>query len=246
MTISPKAAAYNHRVYSPEEYRRSQSLEHLDFQPALHVGQKAPEFTATDLQGKPVCLSDFRGRNIVFEFGCITAPVFINDLSDLHRLQGKFSRDDIEIFVIYNREAHAAEHYPAHASLEQKIEHARDLKRMEQVELRILVDSLEGDAHQTYGMRPSPVWGVNREGLVFYKATWLIADELEQQLQHLLRAEKWHADDLRTRKVYSESWTDLWINQDVHARVLDRAGPSARKEVAHAHGVDPVTHGRKT
>ena len=40
---------------------------------AASVGQPAPDFTATDLAGKPVSLSDFKGKTVVLEwhnFGC--------------------------------------------------------------------------------------------------------------------------------------------------------------------------------
>jgi hypothetical protein len=124
------------------------------------------------------------------------------------------------------------------------VRHARDLQRLEGVQVPVLVDSLEGQAHHLYGVRPSPVWAVNKEGRIFYKSTALVADELEMVLGHLRRAGEWHAQELRTRKVYSEIWTDLWINRSVHERVLGRAGARARQEVVQAFGVDPVTQGR--
>src|SRR5690606_24449068 len=46
------------------------------FLPAAHgaaIGQTAPDFTLTDTSGKPVRLSDFRGRHVVLEWnnpGC--------------------------------------------------------------------------------------------------------------------------------------------------------------------------------
>ncbi|CCH52479.1 Peroxiredoxin [Fibrisoma limi BUZ 3] len=34
----------------------------------LHIGDQAPDFTATDQNGKPVKLSDYRGRKVVLYF----------------------------------------------------------------------------------------------------------------------------------------------------------------------------------
>lgn len=34
----------------------------------LEPGQKAPEFTATDQDGNPVCLADYRGRKVILYF----------------------------------------------------------------------------------------------------------------------------------------------------------------------------------
>ncbi|HWV40259.1 peroxiredoxin family protein [Pseudorhodoplanes sp.] len=239
-------ASYNRPHYSREEYNHIQDMANLDFQPGLHVGDMAPDVVVSDLEGRPVRLSDFRGKkNVVFEFGSITAPIFINDIVDLNRLHGKFRDNDIQFLIIYVREGHPAENYPAHRSLEQKLSHARDLQRLENVAFPVLVDSLEGTAHHLYGLRPSPVWVINKEGLVVHKSSWLVADELEMVLDHLLRAEKWLAEGLRTRRVYAETWRELWINRSVHQRVLERAGPSARGEVVQAFGLDPVTQGQK-
>lgn len=246
MSTPDKIAAYNRPSYSKEEYRHIQDLANLDFQPALHVGNMAPDFTVKDLAGKDVRLSDFCGKkHVVFEFGSITSPIFINDLTDLHRLNAKFASSDVQFLVVYVREGHPAENYPAHTSLEQKLSHARDLHRLENIQFPVVVDSLVGDVHHLYGMRPSPVWVISKEGRIVHKSSWLIADQLEQVLDHLLRADQWIAEGLRTRRVYSETWTELWINRSVHERVLGRAGPRAHKEVVQAFGLDPVAQGKK-
>jgi hypothetical protein len=245
MTTSEKIAAYNRASYSKAEYSHIQDLANLDFQPALHVGDMAPDFVVKDLEGRDVRLSDFRGRkHVVFEFGSITSPIFINDLVTLNQLHAAFHPRDVQFAVIYVREGHPAENYPAHTSLEQKIRHARDLHRLEKIEFPVFVDSIVGDVHHQYGMRPSPVWVISKEGRIVHKSSWLIADQLEQVLSHLLRGEQWIAEGLRTRRVYTETWTELWINRSVHQRVLERAGPRARQEVVQAFGLDPVTQGK--
>jgi hypothetical protein len=238
--------AYNRPHYSREEYQHLQAMANLDFQPKLHVGNAAPDFTVYDLDGNPVRLSDFRGKkHVVFEFGCLTAPIFINDLTDLNRLNTTFDGKDVQFLVIYIREGHPAENYPAHTTLEQKLQHARDLKKLENVQFPVLVDTLAGDTHHLYGLRPSPVWVINKDGLIVHKSSWLIADELELVLNNLLNSEQLLAEGLRTRRVYAETWSELWINRSVHQRVLHRAGPSAHQEVVQAFGLDPVAQVRK-
>lgn len=63
------------------------------------------------------------------------------------------------------------------------MDRARELQRLEGVEPPLMVDSLEGDAHQLYGLRPNMVWGVNKDGLIFYKSTSLIARDPELVLR---------------------------------------------------------------
>lgn len=235
-------AAYNRASYTRQEYSRFRDLAQLDFHPALHVGDIAPDFTVTDLEGRSVRLSDFQGKkNVLFEFGCLTAPIFISDLPALNRLHRTFAEKDVQVLVIYVREAHPGEHYEAHSSLEQKTRYARDLQRLEGVEPPIFVDSLAGEAHHLYGVWPSPVWIVNKEGRIVHKSLWLVADQVELVLQHLVRAEEIKAQGLRTRWVYAETWTELGVTRSVHERVLSRAGPRARREVSEVIGHDPVT-----
>jgi hypothetical protein len=247
MSDSDEVAAYNNRIFSPELYRRMTDPEQLDFQPDLHPGQLAPEVTLTDLEGRAVKLSQFRGnKHLVMELGSITSPIFINDIADLNRIQKRFLERDVQFVLVYTREAHGAENYKAHTSMEQKIRHAKDLVRLETVDMPVLVDSLGGEAHHKFGLiRPCPVWGINKDGRVFYKAGRLVPDELELVLDHLFKAEEHKSLGRRLGPAYSEIWSELWVNQDVHKRVLERAGASARKEVTHGFGIDPVTHGRK-
>jgi hypothetical protein len=76
-------------------------------------------------------------------------------------------------------------------------------------------------------------------------ASALMPDQLGMVLNHMVRANEWKRQELLIRQVYDEIWPELWINQSVHERVLARAGESARREVVHGFGVDPVTQGRK-
>jgi hypothetical protein len=242
--MSEATAAYNRPSYDRAEFQRYRDLANLDFQPALHVGDVAPDFAVRDLDGNAVRLSDFRGKkHVVFELGCITAPIFINDIPQLNRLYGMFRNDDVEMLIVYVREAHPAEVYMPHTSLEQKMAYARDLQRLESVEVPIVVDSLDGEVHHLYGLRPSPVWVINKEGRIVHKSQWLVADVLELVLNNVTHAEQLAAEG-RTRWVYAESWTTTGINRSVHERVLERAGPRARHEVVQAFGVDPVTQGK--
>lgn len=44
-----------------------------DFWEVVRVGETAPEFSLTDLDGRRVSLSDFKGKkHVVLEFGSIT------------------------------------------------------------------------------------------------------------------------------------------------------------------------------
>lgn len=244
MNEPQRIAEYNRTTFGREEYRRLLDVAYLDFHPALHAGDMAPDFAVSDLDGRQVRLSDYRGKkHVAFELGCITAPVFVNDIPEINRIYRRFRDKDVELMIIYVREGHPAERYTAHASFEQKIAYARELQQLESIECPVMVDSLAGEVHHLYGLRPSPVWVVNKEGRIVHKSSWLVAPQLEIVLDSLLQAEQRAREQRRPRWVYSENWTELGINPQVHERVLDRAGAKARHEVSQAFGQDPVRQG---
>jgi len=241
MELTPPTNEYNRTSFTLEGgHGRDPSKP--DFQPGLHVGMEAPKFPLLDLDGHTVSLEEFRGqKHVVVEFGCITAPVFINDLTALGRLYHQFKSEAVQFLIIYAREAHPGANYSAHASIEQKLTHARDLKRFEKVEFPIWVDSLDGRSHRAYGTSPSPVYIIETEGTLVYKASWLIPEQLETVLKGLLNADKAKIQGARmSRRVYSETFLPVQTNYTIHERVFDRAGAGAREDVKKAFGVDPV------
>ena len=235
MATSSAVREYNRTSFTQDRPQRGQDPPSQDFHPALHVGMPAPDFAVTDLDGNTVRLSDFRGdKHVLFEFGCITAPVFVGDVPTLNRLHAKFHDDGVQVLVVYAREAHPGERYSFHTSFEQKLSHARDLQRLEKIRCPVLVDSLEGAAHHLYGLRASPVYIVNKDGVLVYKAGWLVPEEAELALSQLMLAEQAQAEGGRTRNVYSERLTPLVADYSGHARVFARAGKGAREDATRA------------
>jgi hypothetical protein len=59
--------SYNHQSYGQCD------VDAPDFWSVARVGEKAPELTLTDLNGRKVSLADFKGdKHILLEFGSIT------------------------------------------------------------------------------------------------------------------------------------------------------------------------------
>ena len=50
----------------------------------------------------------------------------------------------VDFYVLYVREAHPGNNYPAHKSFSQKLKFAKDLIRLERVGRTVLIDDLEG------------------------------------------------------------------------------------------------------
>jgi len=76
---------------------------------------------------------------------------------------------------VYTREAHPAEHRPAHVLFEDKLSAAARLRDEIGISRPILVDDFDGPVHLAYGGLPNMSWVLGRGGLILYKAMWTSA-----------------------------------------------------------------------
>lgn len=131
-----------------------------------------------------------------------------------------------DFYVLYTREAHPGENYPAHKSFSDKVNDARDLKRLEKIERPILVDDLEGTMHRDYGARPNSVYVIGRDGIVLFRADWNDPEALKIQLDRLMENHG-NASGLEAVDV-ADNFTAINTGAvDTARRVLMRAGYAA-------------------
>jgi peroxiredoxin len=192
------------------------------------VGTAAPEFQAFQLDGSVIRLSDFRGRrHVVLMTGAVTSPMCAFQTPGFNQLQRDFHGRGVAFFLLYTRESHPAENYPAHSSLEQKIAYARDLQQLEKVEFPIIVDSLDGRIHRAYGVWPNALFVIHRDGRLMFRSNMANHRELREYLEELLAAEKATAEGKVLHLQYSERVVPHEADQATHRRVYERAGPKA-------------------
>lgn len=143
----------------------------------------------------------------------------MDDLADRYADRGVTS-----VFV-YTREAHPAENYREHTSMELKRSHARALRDQCKVRRRILLDDLDGTAHRGYGVLPNMTW-IAARGMLIYKASWTVAADIEDALAAGLDFLARRAAEGLT-SVFSERLA--WRGQDPAGfrSGLERNGPQA-------------------
>jgi len=192
------------------------------------IGAMAPDFQAPTLDGVTVRLSDLRGkRHVVLMTGAITSPMCAFEIPALERLHEELESQGVSFFLLYTRESHPGERYPHHTSWEQKLAHARDLRRLEDVRFPILVDSLDGKIHRSYGTWPNALFVIHRDGRLVYRTNMANAQELRQFLEDLLTADRLSAEGRMLHTQYSERLVGHEADQATHRRVYERAGPKA-------------------
>jgi len=217
------------RAYNSEEFTAAASTSTNPGETmAAKVGVAAPDFEASNLDGAVIRSSDFRGkRHVVMMTGAATSPMCAFEVPAFNQLQTEFDGKGVSFFLLYTRESHPAENYPAHSSFEQKLAYARDLKRLENIQIPILVDHLDGRIHRAYGVWPNALFVIHKDGRLIFRSNMANHGELRQFLDDLLAAEKAASEGRVTHLQYSERVMPHEANQATHRRVYERAGPKA-------------------
>lgn len=68
--------------------------------PAGELTGSAPAFTLTDLSGKPVSLSDFRGKVVILDFWATWCPPCKKEIPDFVELQKQYGSQGLQIVGI--------------------------------------------------------------------------------------------------------------------------------------------------
>jgi alkyl hydroperoxide reductase subunit AhpC len=217
------------RAYNLEEFAAaSPAPANLGETMAAKVGVAAPDFEASTLDGTLIRLSDFRGkRHVVIMTGAVTSPMCAFEVPAINRLHQEFDGRGVSFFLLYTRESHPAENYPAHRSWQQKLAHAGDLMLLENIRFPIIVDTLDGKIHRSYGTWPNALFVIQKDGRLIFRSNMANDRELRQFLEDLLAADDTAAAGRMLHMQYSERVIAHEADQATHRRVYERAGPKA-------------------
>ncbi|MCR9136609.1 MAG: hypothetical protein NXI27_11475 [Alphaproteobacteria bacterium] len=177
-------SSYNYDSFSSEDYD-------FDHSTGPAVGEKAPDFLLTTSAGDKRNLLDFDGEILVLEMGSITCPLFQGRRKTMETLDVDDKR--VSQAVLYVREAHPGADIPQHRDLDAKRQCARRLEEEDGETRLILVDDIEGTAHNAYGAMPNTVFIINRNGCVVFRAEWNNASATKAAVIALLNGQSYRA-----------------------------------------------------
>ena len=146
------------------------------------AGEQALDFTLIDTDGQSVSLADYQGKWLVLEMGAVSCGMYARNIEPNNILAKEYP--DVEFLVVYVREPHPGERTGAHSSMEQKIENAKELQSLYGEYRKVAVDSITGEMHIKYGLRPNSVYVINPEGQVIYRCDWTVSSELKRVLDN--------------------------------------------------------------
>jgi hypothetical protein len=163
------------------DYPRDYNFEHFDFQAenaeheywdqvAPPLGSVAPDTDAQRLDGSSWRLSDQIGKPVVIEFGSFTCPIFCGHVDKMEKLAQDLT--DVEFVVIYTREAHPGELHGRHVDPLSKMRAAQRLLQVETIARTVLVDSLDGAIHLSWGGGYNSVFVLDPQGHVVVRRLW--------------------------------------------------------------------------
>ena len=203
----------------------------------IRVGSLAPDFELPELQGRPVRLSQFRGKShVVLMFGSLTCGATVTQLRagnpTMRSLYTRYRKKGFEFFLIYSRETHPGELVPEPTSIEQRRHYALRLQKEEKVNFPILVDTMDNRVRNLYHGWSNGIFVVNKAGLLVFKSAWTYGPELSQVLHDLAAWERAEARTELVRFCYSERIVGLLRDRKISAGVHRRAGPQASRDFA--------------
>lgn len=174
---TPTAFDYNYHHFGLDH----RTMDHLE---GVHVGESAPDFTVSRLDGTTVKLSDFRGKPVVLETGSVSCPMYVSRVEAMNALA--FRYPGVEFLVLYVREAHPGQLIAAHRHDAEKVAAARMAVDAEREGRTVVVDDLEGTAHRLYGAMPNTVHIIDADGMVAFRAMWNDPPAVEVALRRIL------------------------------------------------------------
>jgi peroxiredoxin len=139
----------------------------LAFAAALHaadLGKPAPDFTAKDLDGKPVKLSDFKGKIVVLEAYNYDCPFCANHFNNgaMQQLQGDLKGKGV-VWLLVNSVNPA---HPSHRTAEQ----AKKEMAEHHIKSATWLDDSDGKIGKLYGMKTTPhMFVIGADGNLAYQ-----------------------------------------------------------------------------
>jgi hypothetical protein len=142
----------------------------------------------------------------------------------------QYASRGVQSVFIYVREAHPGEIYPHHDSFVRKLAHAREFRRLFGIERPILVDDLQGTAHEAFGRMPNMTYVLNAGHRVVFRSDWTDPPMLRFALEYLLDVQSRRREGARLAPFYAEVQGFRWIDRAGFDAGLARNGPKALAE----------------
>lgn len=171
--MSTAAELYNYRRFDPSDYS-------FDKFTGLGVGDKYVDCELTTLDGKVVHISDYLDKPVVLETGSVTCPMYAQAVPPMQEYAAQYP--DMNFLVLYVREAHPGDRTHAHETFDKKRYNAQRLQKTYGENRIVLIDSIDGQAHQSFGSLPNSIYVIDVDGTILFRSAWNNTDKIAAAL----------------------------------------------------------------
>ncbi len=150
---------------------------------AAGPGDTFPSFELVTTSGDRLVNHDvFDDKPVLVIFGSMTCPMTASAAPSVQELYDEFG-DRVKFIMLYVREAHPGENFTQSATMEEKLESARALKKFYDIQWTVAADNVDGDLHRALDPKPNSAYLVNSEGTIVFRSLWAAdRDALRQAL----------------------------------------------------------------
>ena len=194
------------------------------------AGEEVGDYNFTDLDGKEVKLSDYRGKWAVLETGSSTCSMYSKNIPDMKDVAAKYP--DVEFLLIYVREAHPGERLHQHRSFDEKLTAAKLVAPRYSESRRVLVDSYDGAYHRAHGAMPNTVYVIRPDGIVHYRCNWATPEAISESLadrEHFHTVENADVHSLKASRGLYTSLRTMWTGGFIALWDFVKSGPQLAK-----------------
>jgi len=151
------------------------------------VGEEAPDFRLRDVEGRWRDLGEFLGRGyLVLFFGSASSANFRRSAPEMDRLASKWERLEVQVVLVYTREAHPATLREAPLNFGERAALARQARKDLGLGIPVLVDEWDDVVHRSYGAMPDAAFLLDSRGKILVRQARTGAASLEKELRRLL------------------------------------------------------------
>lgn len=164
--------AETERGYRFERFTTGLLLDDLRFHAAApKAGDRVPSFDLPTLDGGRFRDDDLGPRPVLMVFGSRTCPVTESAGPVLRQLHDEFA-GRIRFVVVNTREAHPGDVFQQPRSLQEKWEHALELRAHHGFDFEVAVDDIDGRLHRAMSPKPNSAYLLSPAGTILYRAHW--------------------------------------------------------------------------
>ena len=171
--ITDESAALAGKQYRYKRFTTRLLLRDLRFRKgAPSSGDAFPSFELITTSGDRLANRDvFGDKPVLFIFGSMTCPMTASAAPSVQEFYDEFG-DRVDFIMLYVREAHPGEHFTQAETMEEKLEHARALKKFYDIQWTVAADNIDGDLNRALDPKPNSAFLMNNEGIILFRSLW--------------------------------------------------------------------------